>query len=109
MKFDSYDMHMLSHNIEWAKEPSPLLDAQIDHLFGRATIEPWTSNFDAAAALFKAEFPTWSRNCLYNSCQGIWWYLNDEAGDEQYGAVSETDAIALCAAMVKAKRKEQNL
>ena len=107
MNFDSYDMHMLSHRVETAKGPSPLLDAQIAHLFSRSMIEPWTSNFDAAAELFKTEFPEWSRNCLYNSCQGIYWYLDEEAGQATYGAVSETDALALCAAMIKAKRGER--
>jgi hypothetical protein len=74
-------------------------------VFGRARAEDWTGKFELAAELFKTEFPEWSRECLSNSCQGIYWYITND-DDDLYSCVAETDALALCSAMVKAKRKE---
>lgn len=77
-------------------------------MFERATTEPWTTRFEHAAVLFRQEFEPqgWSRECLCNSCQGIYWMLSGEAEGEYFTSVGETDALALCAAMVKAKRGE---
>ncbi len=98
------EAHFLAGDLTAASEGSRELDRQIRNLFDQPVTEKWSRDFDVAAALFKSEFPDWSRNCLSNSCQGIYWYIDHDDG-QMYGAVAQTDALALCAAMVKAKGK----
>lgn len=109
MSVESLELHMLSHELRFAKKGTRALDKLIGKLFERTTREPWSTRFEKAADLFKQEFEPfgWSRECLSNSCQGIYWMLTGEAEGEYYTSVGETDALALCAAMVKAKRGER--
>jgi hypothetical protein len=103
-----YDIYSLSLNLSHAKKGSRTFDKLIAKVFGRSTTEPWSTRFEKAADLFKEEFGTqgWSRECLYNSCNGISWHVrNDETG-EWFPGHGDTDALALCVAIVKAKRGE---
>lgn len=108
MTVADFEMHTLSHKLRFAAEGSRAFDKLIAKTFERSFIEPWSSRFEVAADLFKEEFPEWSRECLSNSCQGIYWMLSGETQDDYYTSVGETDALALCAAMVKAKRGERD-
>lgn len=102
-----FDIDDLSDDLRSAKEGSRRFDQVIATVFGRNIAEPWSTRFEVAADLFKQEFEPkgWSRECLCNSCQGIYWMLSGE-NDEYYTSLGETDALALCGAMVKAKQGE---
>jgi hypothetical protein len=99
------EAHFLSGDLVAATTGSRDLDKQIADFFGLTFVEPWSRDFETAVDLFQKEFPDWSRNCLSNSCQGIYWYIDHDDEELDYGAVAATDCLALCAAMVKAKGK----
>jgi hypothetical protein len=103
-----FELHMLSLNLSQAKEGGRQFDRLIAKVFGLQTTEPWSTRFEDAANLFRQEFPTWSRECLSNSCQGILWTLSSD-DDWEYRSTGCTDALALYAALVKARRGEVNL
>ncbi len=115
---DDFDEHMLSTELEHAKKGSAKLDRIISGLFGYETVKGWTRSFEKAAVLFDEQFGRsqegwkhgdheWNRESYYNGCNGCSWTLTGGPDDIAYMGWGETDALALCAAMVKAKRKEQ--
>jgi len=108
IKADGYDLHMLSLELSHANCRDAKLNMHIAALFGRDKVLDWTGKFELAADLFKTEFPDWSRECLYNSCNGISWHVRHDETDVWFPGSGETDALALCCAMVKAKREEDD-
>lgn len=111
MLFDAWDLdqHNLALTLARAEKGSFRLEKAIQEVFKRDTRTGWTRNFEAAVRLFEEEFGRekgdWTRQAFANGCNGISWDISDLAGTEYVGS-GETDALALCCAMVRAKLKD---
>jgi hypothetical protein len=114
MAFDEWDLdpHNLALTIAHAEKGDFRLEKAMQALFGLESRSGWTRKFEAAVDLFEQQFGRengdWTRTCFANGCNGIDWHITDLAGEEYVGS-GETDALALCGAMVRAKRNDRRL
>ncbi|GAC1042279.1 hypothetical protein [Rhizobium sp. No.120] len=111
MAYDEWDLDPfnLALTIARADKGDYRLEKAMQALFGLETRSGWTRKFEAAVALFEQEFGReqgdWTRQAFVNGCNGISWDISDLNGTEYVGS-GETDALALCCAMVRAKLKD---
>ncbi|ENN86053.1 hypothetical protein RHSP_31873 [Rhizobium freirei PRF 81] len=112
MAFEAWDLepYNLALTIAHAEKGAYQLEKAMQELFERDIRSGWTRNFEAAVKLFDEEFGQdkgdWTRQAFVNGCNGISWDISDLDGTEYVGS-GETDALALCCAMVRAKLNDQ--